>query len=893
MGKLCRHRVAPIVLAPLVPVDIAMSHLTEQIPSSPLRPETPPSGEQAVLLELGRGPEPVAAALDPLDRIFAAARARAAHVAVIAAGQSLSYEALLDRVGRLATHLRTLGVGPESHVGVCTERGTDELVCLLAAWTAGGAYVPLDATHPPDRIRLILEDAAPRVLLTTRAIVGALEVPAPTQIVMLEEAAEEIARCAPMLPKGAPGEQLAYVLFTSGSTGRPKGVGVPRGAVANFLTSMTREPGIAPTDHLLAVTTTTFDISVLELFGPLCVGATVEIADRGAALDARRLRARLEAGDVTMMQATPTTWRLLCDAGLGERPLPLKKLCGGEAIPRELAERLHATGGELWNLYGPTETTVWSTVARMQPGERPITIGRPIDHTQIYVCDEAGGLVPRGEIGELCIGGRGLARGYLHRDELTREKFVSSPHAPAGERIYRTGDLARWLPHGGLECLGRIDHQVKIRGFRIELGEIESCLRAAPGVREAVVVALTPEGGEPRLVAYFVGPEAELGEIDARVREGLPDYMRPSAYVRMDELPLNTNGKIDRKRLPPPVAERKVEVQGRAPASDAETRMLALFLEVLELADAPVDRDFFALGGDSVRAVTLRQRISEEFGVLPPIAAMFEAPTVERLVAQLGAGADTSAPLVVELRKGRSGAPPLLCLMGVTLFRELALGLEDDRSVFGIHIPWLIDGAPPRLEEIAERYTRLVLERFPAGPYHLAGLCFGGVLAAEVARQLVAAGREVGAVALFDAPLPRALSYERRAHVRTLATRLAEDPRRMVEQLARKVRARLPGRRPVAPAAPARPVELEAVGPIADDIVARYDERVAPVPVPIAVYRATERDEAPWFRVAPDLGWATLAPRVTLEAIAGGHLSILRAPAVTRLARSLDALMRR
>jgi amino acid adenylation domain-containing protein len=854
--------------------------------------EAAPAFDVAALLALGRGPEPVLAAIDPLERIRRSASERPEHPAVVAGGQSISYAALALRVGRLATHLRSLGVGPETHVGVCLPRGLDELLCMLATWTAGGAYVPLDASHPPDRIRLILEDAAPRVLLSTRAIARTLEVPAATQIIDLEEATAAVAACAAMPLEAAEPAQLAYVLFTSGSTGRPKGVAIPRGAVANLLCALTRTPGLGPDDRLLAITTTTFDISVLELFLPLCVGATVEIADRGTGLDATLLRARLEAGDVTTMQATPTTWRLLCDVGFGETPVPLKKLCGGEAISPELAERLLRTGGELWNLYGPTETTVWSTAAKVEAGERPITIGRPIDHTQIYLCDETGALVPPGEVGELCIGGRGLARGYLGRDELTRERFVTSPHAPPGERIYRTGDLARWLPHGGLECLGRIDHQVKIRGFRIELGEIESCLRGTPGVREAVVVAYTPEGGDPRLVAYFVGPDAELADLEARVGASLPAYMHPAAFVRLAELPLNTNGKIDRNRLPPPSPERLEHAAGRAPASDAETRMLALFVERLGLADAPVDRDFFSLGGDSVAAVQLRLRIHEEFGALLPMAALFDTPTVERLVAQLGARAQTTAPLVVELRKGPAEVPPLLCLMGVTLFRELARGLGDPRSVFGLHIPWPIAGAPPELEEIAAAYARLILERFPVGPYHLAGLCFGGVLAAEVARQLAAGGHEVGALVLLDAPLPRGLRYERQRHLRTLAERLGRDPRGSLGRLRGKLRERLERVRS-RPGGPTAPVELEATGPIADDIIARYDARATPLPVALTVFRATEREEPPWVRVSADLGWAALSPRVTIEAIEGGHLSILQAPAVARLARSVTELLRR
>ncbi len=349
---------------------------------------------------------------------------------------------------------------------------------------------------------------------------------------------------------------LAYVIYTSGSTGKPKGVQITHGALANLLQSMRRLLSINERDALLAVTTLSFDIAALEIFLPLIVGARVELIDREVAADGARLADRLNDPGITFLQATPATWRLLLEAGWQGQPA-LKMLCGGEALPRALADRLLDKGAGLWNVYGPTETTIWSSACRVEAGETPISIGRPIANTQFYVLDKRLRAVPVGVIGELYIGGSGLARGYRHRAALTAERFIPDPFGTTpGGRLYWSGDLARWRADGTLECLGRVDHQVKIRGYRVELGEIEAALARHPGVREAAVAARPDASGEMSLAAYIVvrdGPEGSSAADLRRWLQGqLPDYMVPSAFVSLEALPLTPNGKVDRQALPDP-----------------------------------------------------------------------------------------------------------------------------------------------------------------------------------------------------------------------------------------------------------------------------------------------------------------------------------------------------
>jgi amino acid adenylation domain-containing protein len=838
--------------------------------------------ERAQVLALGRGPEPASRAPDALEQIEAAARHRPGHPALRSLGKTLGYSELLGAAGRLAARLAQEGVGRGQRVAFCTPRGLDEPLSMLAAWIVGAAYVPLDPSHPRERTRLILEDAQPRLVITHSTLADRLPTGHSLLLLDCERAAIDALAPLPFAPPADP-EDIAYVLFTSGSTGRPKGVEIPRRAIANFLRAMAQRPGLGPADRMLAITTTTFDISALELLLPLCVGALVQIADRETVLDPYLLRETLERDGITVLQATPTTFRLLLEAGFGRRGSKLKLLCGGEAISRGLADKLLATGAELWNMYGPTETTIWSTHARLRAGAGPISIGSPIDATQVYVLSAGGALAPFGVSGELCIGGAGLARGYLGRPDLSAERFIKNPQDPGGGLVYRTGDLARLLPNGDLECLGRLDHQVKVRGFRIELGEIEACLRQQPELREVIVHALA-RGDEPHLVAYYVAGRDLEDVLREAAQQKLPSYMQPAAYVRLSALPLNTNGKVDRAALPVPKSDRREPDRAQRFASAAEQRMAELFQEVLAAGAVPLERDFFALGGDSVRAMQLRRRIHETFHVELPLSVLFDAPSVRSLVAALRQSDMRPSPLFLQLRPGLRDAAPLICVMGIALYRDLALALETERAVYGVHVPLgLRSGiSAPSVEEIARRYTELILERVPRGPYNLAGLCFGGLVAFEVAHQLLRQGHEVRTLAVFDGLLPRGVRYQPLSHARALLEQPEHILQRLRERGERLLR-RLRGTEDVADE-----LDLNLQGSQAARLAGRYDARARQLPIPFLLFRASEREEAPWYRVDARLGWGELGAPVTMHSVPGSHLSILRAGNVRAVAEILS-----
>jgi amino acid adenylation domain-containing protein/FkbM family methyltransferase len=559
-------------------------------------------------------------------------------VAVCFEQQTLSYGELNRRANQLARYLRELGVGQDVLVGIYMERSTAMVVCLLAILKAGGAYVPLDPSYPAQRLVGIMEDAAAKVLLTQDSLKDDL-LSQPARILSVDALWPEIAtRDGANLSAQGSTDDLAYVIFTSGSTGRPKGVAVTHRALVNLLESMGQTPGLSESDVLLSVTTLSFDIAALELYLPLIKGARVIVASREESLDGRRLMTRLQNDGVTVMQATPATWRLLIESGWKGTPA-LKALCGGEALTRELADKLLARTREVWNLYGPTETTVWSSAWRVEPGDGVISIGRPIANTQLWVLDPQLQPLPVGVAGELYIGGLGVARCYWQRPELTAERFVHDPFAvDANARMYRTGDLARWLPDGRLECLGRLDHQVKIRGFRIELGEIEAAIAQHPVVDSVVVAAREDVPGDKRLVAYLVAanaPENLFEQLRMQIRTLLPDYMLPSDFVLLETLPLTHNGKIDRKALPTPVAglfagvsntEHKVE-----PRTPSEVMIMDAFRDVLGHDDYGVFDSFFDLGGHSIMAARLMARLQDALRINLPLRNLFERPTVAGL----------------------------------------------------------------------------------------------------------------------------------------------------------------------------------------------------------------------------------------------------------------------
>ncbi len=584
----------------------------------------------------------------------------AGEIAVVAEGESLTYAELDARATRLARRLQARGVGRGVPVGVCLRRSAELVVSLLAVLKAGGAYVPLDPDYPPQRLAWMLEDTNAPVVVTERSVLDAL--PATQAIALLVDECDDSDASLPELSDpGVRPDDLAYVLYTSGSTGRPKGVMVTHRAVVNFLQSMAREPGLGRDDVLLAVTTVSFDIAGLELFLPLTVGARVVIASRSVASDGTLLEAALVEHGVTTMQATPATWRMLIDSGW-RRDENLKALCGGEAMGRDLAQRLAVRCRSVWNMYGPTETTIWSTLDRVDPeNDETVLIGRPIVGTQIYILDVNGEPVPPGVAGELFIGGVGLARGYWRRQVLTAEKFLPDPFGTIpGGRIYRTGDLARWRSDGRIECLGRIDHQVKLRGFRIELGEIESALERRDDIRQAVADVREFGSGDQRLVAYFVAAEGAApnpAELRQALAESLPHYMIPGAFVQLAALPRTPAGKIDRKALPMPDGVTSTARELTLPSSPLEEELCAIWGSVLGIGEIGIHDDFFELGGHSLLAAGLIARTRSALGVEVPTRFVFEAPTIaamaeriERLLLQ-DADDDLMSDLLAELEE--------------------------------------------------------------------------------------------------------------------------------------------------------------------------------------------------------------------------------------------------
>lgn len=674
-------------------------------------------------------------------------------IAVAMDGQILTYRDLHGHSNRLAHHLRRLGIGRGDLIGICLNRSPSMVVALLGIMKSGAAYVPLDPSFPRDRLALMVEDSCGRVIVTSSELLD--HVPLDERhAVCLDRELDTIEReSSATLLDGPDPDDAVYVIYTSGSTGKPKGVEVSHRALVNFLWSMRRIPGCTNHDVLLSVTTLSFDIAGLELYLPLIVGGRVELVSRQVASDGRLLKQRVDDVRPTIMQATPATWRMLLDAGWGEAK-QMTALCGGEALPRDLADLLLLRVGVLWNMYGPTETTIWSTLSKVEPGPSDITIGRPIANTQVYILDGAGQPVPTGVPGELYIGGEGLARGYRHRPELTAERFIPNPFsADRTARLYRTGDQACYLRDGQIVHLGRLDHQVKIRGFRIELGEIELSLSAHPRVRQSVVVARPDQSGGRRLVAYVVptsGQALSIGDLRAHLRSHLPDYMIPSSFMLMEDFPLTANGKVDRLALPDPSPDQAgASAQAALPTSPLEVQLAALWQQALGRSDVGVHDNFFELGGHSLTAVQLFTNLEQVFGKQLPLATLFQAPTIAQL-AQVLARSEFLSPwksLVAIQPLGT--ASPIFAVPGVggnvLAFARLAMLLGREQPFYGLQTIGLDGRQVPltSVKEIATRYLDEIRSVRPEGPYAILGTCTGGVIAFEMAQQLKYAGQRV------------------------------------------------------------------------------------------------------------------------------------------------------
>uniref|UniRef100_UPI00202EDC45 amino acid adenylation domain-containing protein n=1 Tax=Streptomyces sp. MSC1_001 TaxID=2909263 RepID=UPI00202EDC45 len=686
-------------------------------------------------------------------------------VAVVYGGTELSYGELNARANRLARQLIALGAGPERLVALALPRTEQMVVALLAVLKSGAAYLPVDPAHPAERIELVLGDARPALLVTDSAISGRLPDPGVPRLVLDEPgtaaavAAHDAAdvddaeRAAPLHPAHA-----AYVLYTSGSTGRPKGVAIEHRNLMNFLLAMAERFPMDAGDRLLAVTTWSFDIAGLEVYVPLLSGAGVVVGEDGVVLDPEALTALIERAGVTVMQATPALWQELVTRE-PEAVRGLRVLVGGEAVPGTLAETLTAHAAEVTNLYGPTETTIWSTATRLVADE-PVTLGRPIRNTGVFVLD--GGLrpVPVGVTGELYLSGAGVARGYVGRAGLTASRFVACPFGVAGERMYRTGDVVRWSADGRLVFLGRADAQVKVRGFRVEPGEVEAVLLGHASVGRAVVVARSDGPGGAVLVGYVVpaaGASVDVGVVREFVGRSLPEYMVPVVVV-LDSLPLTPSGKVDRKALPAP--DLGAVVSSRAPRDPVEEVLCALFAQVLGLERVGIDDSFFELGGHSLLAVRLVSR-AQTAGLRLSVADV----VLHRTVAALATRAEKTGPdqehtldpfsTVLPIRPG-GDAPPVFLVhsgLGFSLpYVGLARHIDRRHPLYGLQSP-AVGGAAPipdDLRTVAAEYIGHIRRIRPHGPYRLLGWSYGGVLAHEIAVQLQQAGEEVDFLADLD-----------------------------------------------------------------------------------------------------------------------------------------------
>ncbi len=559
-------------------------------------------------------------------------------MAAVFEGEQLSYRELNRRANQLAHHLRALGVGPETLVGICTQRSLEMVVGILGVLKAGGAYVPLDPAYPNERLMFMLQDTQAPVLLTQARLRGAVAESA-AHLVCLDSDWDAVASHREANPvSGVRADNLAYVMYSSGSTGQPKGVMIEHQAISNHMRWVQSAFPLSESDRELQQTPFTFDVSVWEFFAPLLSGARLIVARPDRHPDSAYLVQVIAQQGITAIQVVPSMLQMLVEEpGLTACNSLRRVFCGGEALGGELARALLARlDVELYNLYGPTEACIDATCWRCDRGQRTVLIGRPLANTRSYVLDSHRHPVPIGVPGELYIGGEGLARGYLNRPELTAEKFIPNPFSrEPGSRLYRTGDLARYRPDGNIEFLGRIDHQVKLRGFRVELGEIEAVLGQHPVVRETAVVAREDSPGDKRLVAYVVplpqeGPE--VGELRRYLKQKLPEHMVPSAFVMLDALPLTPSGKLDRRRLPEPDrAHPELKKDFVAPRAAVEQVVARTWSRVLGSKRVGIHDNFFELGGHSLLATQVMSRLREVFRVDLPLLSLFESPTVAGL----------------------------------------------------------------------------------------------------------------------------------------------------------------------------------------------------------------------------------------------------------------------
>lgn len=690
-------------------------------------------------------------------------------IAVVFENHQLTYKQLNQQANQLAHYLRTLGVGPEILVGICVERSLEMVIGILGILKAGGAYVPLDPHYPLERLSFILEDIQASVVLTKEKWLTNL--PHQEKVICLDLDWPLIAQNSQENPFNYTNiENLIYVIYTSGSTGQPKGVMIPHSGIYNQLYWRQTTFKLTATDKVLQTISFSFDPSVWQIFWPLCFGAQLVLADPQGHRDSGYLVQIICEQQITVMALVPSMLQVLLEEKEIEKCQSLKHVtCGGEALPMELVElffeRLQLDN-VLFNCYGPTEASIDATFWRCQPGSNYAIapIGSAITNTEIHILNEDLQPVAIGETGELYIGGMGLARGYLNNSELTAQKFIPHPNKHESKaRLYKTGDLGRFVSDGNIEFLGRVDQQLKIRGFRIELGEIEVVLHQHPAVKQALVIAREDIPGNKRLIAYFVANSQQVpsqSQLRDFLQDKLPDYMIPVAFVFLDALPLNPNGKVDRRHLPAPeLVRQEIKENFVAPRNQLEMQLTEIWQQVLGISSIGVKDNFFELGGNSLLAMRFLIALNLRLNKTLPITTFLESQTIEQLANVLtDQEKQVSWSSLVPIQTN-GDKPPLFCIHAkggnVLFYRNLVQHLQPNQPVYGIQ-PQGLDGrqAPSTsVVEMASRYIQEIRKVQPQGPYFLGGFSFGGLVAYEMAQQLYAQGEKISLLAIFDTPI--------------------------------------------------------------------------------------------------------------------------------------------
>jgi amino acid adenylation domain-containing protein len=825
-------------------------------------------------------------------------------IAVRQEKRSLTYRDLNTRANQLAHYLRKQGVGSGVRVGICLESSPELVVALLGVLKAGGACVPLDPNYPAERLAYMLEDAQASVLIARGNGVLGLEQGIAKVIDPVAELAVIARENAENPANQTTAEDLAYVIYTSGSTGKPRGVQLTHRGLVNHGVEAIRLYGLTPADRVLQFSSISFDIAVEEILPTWMSGATLVLKTSDMPLSAAGFLAWIRRRKITVLDLPTAYWHeLVHQMDESHEPVPTELrlvIVGGEkASVNTLRAWRKLTAGmkTRWiNTYGPTETSVIATA--YEPGaEIPavLPIGRPIANTQVHVLDRNLRPVPVGVSGELHIGGLGVARGYLNLPEQTEQKFIADPfREEAGARLYKTGDMGKYLPSGEIEFLGRTDDQIKIHGFRVELGEVEAVLGQHGGVHQPVVTARedTPGAGKS-LVAYFVAaqqPAPTALALRSFLKDKLPEYMVPAAFVALPMMPLTPNGKVDRRALPAPkLADSSVASDSVAPKDELESRLVKIWESILGKQPITVRQNFFELGGHSLLAVRLMHRVEQVFGKRMPIATLFQAPTIEQLADLLRDGWSPSWSSLVPIQPNGSKIP-FFCIHGaggtVIIYHNLAKALSPDQPIYGLQAQGL-DGKQrclDRVEDMAEHYLKEIRTIQPTGPYFLGGLSFGGTVAYEIAQRLRAAGEEVGPLVLFDT-FPG--KYESSS---TLLKKLWRLPlSEKTAYLGRKTAqyGRTLGRRLTQGLLPEA---LKRVRHGIQQAGSQYSAR--PYEGPVVLFRASQKS----LRGVDDpyAGWKEFAVGgLEIYEITGDHVGIVAGPQVGILAQHLKACLER